>query len=263
MTKLVGIVNVTPDSFSDGGALQDKEAVLAYVRQLIADGADIVDLGAESTRPGAVAMSAEEEWKRLLPVLEPAIALCHAQGVGVSVDSYHPQTAEQAITLGVDMINDVGGGRDEAMLEVVRAADCQVIFMHSLSIPADKTVVLAEEEDPMAVIQSWAEALLSKCDRVGIDRSRLVLDLGIGFGKTAVQSLTLLNACDLLLPGGVPLYVGHSRKSFLGLFTDAPAAQRDELTLAFSAMLMQRGVDYLRVHDVAAHARLREVIDGR
>ena len=255
-TQLVGIVNLTPDSFSDGGeTLSAKEAVFA-IEDAIQNGAHVVDLGAESTRPGATPVDPEEEWRRLAPVL--ILKGRYGNKVRFSVDTRHAEVAYRALDLGADWINDVSGFSDPEMLEVVCNTDCKLVVMHSLTVPADKNITLPSTTDPVQEVQRFAQARLKQMQDAGIDRSRMIFDPGIGFGKTAEQSRALIERIGELRLIGVPLLVGHSRKSFLG------EGDRDAATLAVSKKLVAAGVDYLRVHDVAAHWALlmRQVANG-
>ena len=260
--KLMGILNVTPDSFSDGGDNNGDAgaaAMLARVQALLNDGADIIDIGAESTRPGATVLSAEEEWQRLEGILPEAISRIHAAGKQVSVDTRHPETAARAIGLGVDTINDVSGCTNPQMLAVLADSSCDIIFMHSLTIPADKSITLPEDVDVIEALKAFAAERAAECEALGIKKERLIFDPGIGFGKTAKQSIDILKrAPDLNRLGelGLKLLIGHSRKSFLAEFTDCPATERDSLTLAVSQYLLQHSVDIIRVHNVALHHEL-------
>ena len=248
-TKIVAILNLTPDSFSDGGAYLCPEHALKAIEQFIADGADVIDIGAESTRPGATPLSYEEEWQRLEPVLK---ALPRNKGVEFSLDTRHAQTAQKALSYGIDWINDVSGFSDPAMLESVKHSDCKLVAMHSLSVPADKNILMSESADVAQEIIDFAEHRIAQMQAAGIVRGRIIFDPGIGFGKTAQQSWDIIDGIERFLKLGVPLLVGHSRKSFLV----ANIAERDTATLALSRTLAVKGVAYLRVHDVAAHTRM-------
>ena len=253
---LIGIVNVTPDSFSGDGRMG--AAAVAHAHALVLAGADILDIGAESTRPGALAMTDEQEWERLAPVLRGISEQSWRADVRISVDTRHALTASRALALGVDIINDVGGLKDHTMLEVLSGSMCDCAVMHELGLPADASVTLPEGTDMVAALLMWKEAVTDAAQRAGIVPERLIHDPGIGFGKTPAQSLELiLGAGALVASGGRWLY-GHSRKSFLKLFTDAPADARDELTRGFSVMLAAADVPYLRVHDVAGQRALFE-----
>lgn len=252
-TKLIGILNITPDSFSDGGHYMSASHALLQTQKLIDDGASVIDIGAESTRPGATPLTAQEEWQRLEIVLPEIIQLLQGTEVQLSVDTYHPETADRALALGVDIINDVSGCVG-TMPHVLAAYDAPIILMHNMGIPADKNC-LAEVCDPVKEVYVWAEQKLEQLEKENIARKRIILDPGIGFGKNADQSLALLRGIDAFKALGVPLCIGHSRKSFLAGFSAYPAADRDTETLAVSLYLAQHGVDYLRVHDVEKHHR--------
>lgn len=244
--KLVGIVNLTPDSFSGDGRLGSD--ALNHANALIATGADLLDIGAESTRPGATPLSAEEEWNRLSPFLES-----YKGKIGLSIDTYH---AANATRLSAHIINDVSGLRDPAMLSALAGSKNAIIVMHSLSVPADKSIVWPADINPVAEILKWKEEVTARAEATGITAERLIFDPGLGFGKTLEQSLALALAARELVASGGRWLIGHSRKSFLSLFSDAPTADRDALTLVFSAMLADAGVHYLRVHNVEAHRKL-------
>jgi dihydropteroate synthase len=251
---IMGIVNVTPDSFSGDGVLA--EAAIRHAHALMEKGADILDIGAESTRPNATPLSADEEWARLGPVLEGIVAQRWRMRLRLSVDTRHAQTAARALAMGVDIINDVSGLADPAMAEILAEHACDIVVMHALSIPANPLLTLPEDCDIVAEILAWKNHIASHATLRGIGAERLIYDPGIGFGKTAQQSLTLVQSADILTKTGGRWLFGHSRKSFLKLVTDAPADARDEATLAFSAQLAEAGVDYLRVHNVARHVAL-------
>lgn len=250
-TTLVGILNLTPDSFSDGGMYASANAAYAHAVRMVEEGAGVIDIGAESTRPGAVAIAPEEEWRRLEPVLTRlASAGLH---VKISVDTRHPETARRAIALGVDWVNDVSGCTSQEMVNVVRQSACRLVVMHSLTVPASKEVVLPDDVDPVATVRTWFQEKLQNLMRVGITAERIIFDPGIGFGKTAVQSLELIRRADELHVPGTQLLFGHSRKSFLSPQNNLSIEEKDEATCTVSAYLAEKGVDYLRVHNVAAN----------
>lgn len=250
-SQLLGILNITPDSFSDGGCYNTVELALSQAKKLMAEGAAFVDIGAESTRPGAIALSAKEEWGRL----EAPLTAIKQAGIPVSVDSYHPENVSKALKLGADIINDVSGCETNAMQDVIAASNKPVIIMHNIGVPARKDCVLPEGTDPVATVVEWAEKRLQQLEAKGIVRERVILDPGIGFGKNAPQSIALLRAIPALQKVGVKLCIGHSRKSFLSSFSPVSAKDRDIETIALSLKLHTQGVDYLRVHDVAGHQR--------
>ncbi|NET71505.1 MAG: dihydropteroate synthase [Sphaerospermopsis sp. SIO1G2] len=259
-THIVGIVNITPDSFSDGGRYMDVNDALAHTQQLIEAGAHVIDVGAESTRPGATPLTDSEEWARLSPILPELIHLCHAHQVRVSLDTYHAPSAERAIALGIDWINDVSGGRNDALLQCVADAPhvCYVL-MHGISVPADPRITLPQTCDPLATVNIFFKTQRDRLHAYGIEEERILYDPGIGFGKNAAQSLALLWGAPRLCVPTSQLFIGHSRKSCFSLISpDAHA--RDILTLAASSYLIQQQVGFLRVHDVASHHELLQKI---
>lgn len=252
-TRIVGIVNLTPDSFSDGGKYMGADAAIAHMETLIEQGVDVLDIGAESTRPGARSLDPVEEWERLQPVL--AVAKSRFGITPVSVDTRNAATAARAIDAGVDWINDVNGGKDPQMLAVLSKASCRYVVMHSLSVPADPKVVLPEGVDAATTVHSWAEQRLQELYDAGIPPERVILDPGIGFGKTAEQSWNILRGLPNLMDLPSPLLIGHSRKSFFKTVTERDASERDMETHMVSAWLARHGVPYLRVHDVPGTKR--------
>jgi dihydropteroate synthase len=258
MTALVGILNLTPDSFSQDGVLGAAKQVEAHLRQLMDEGVDIIDVGAESTRPGATPLTPEEEWARLQDFLRDIIAHTHAAGKQVSLDTRHWQSAEKGLALGVDWINDVSGLRDAQMRRVLAEHGAsRIVLMHALSIPADPQLYLPEDADVMALLAQDAQEALARAEASGIRRERIIYDPGVGFGKTVRQNFTILTYAFRLRELGIPLLIGHSRKRFMQCINSSPASERDDLTVALSAGLILQGVEYLRVHAVGKHATLR------
>jgi dihydropteroate synthase len=251
-TRIVAIVNITPDSFSDGGLYLHADAALVAIKQAISNGADVIDIGAESTRPGAVPISHAEEWQRLLPVLEQ-FAIYPIGGI-ISIDTRHAETAKKALALGVHWITDVSGFEDAAMIDTVKDTDCKLVVMHSLGVPVDKNIVLPEGIDPVQHIIDWAVKRFARLEAASIARSRLIFDPGIGFGKTPSQSQEILRRVGEFSVLGVPLYIGHSRKSFL--MNADTIAEKDAATLEISRGLVASGVDYIRVHNVGLHKKM-------
>jgi dihydropteroate synthase len=247
-TKIVGILNITPDSFSDGGKYTDEQAIVNHTKNLIDEGADIIDVGAESTRPGAEKLSDEEEWQRLSHILSKIIQICHTYNVQVSLDTYHPNTAKKAVKLGVDYINDVDGLNNQKMVDTVKKSDVKLIVMHSLTVPADKQININEDLDVIIEIKNWAYDKIQNLVSMGIDKSRIIFDPGIGFNKTANQSMELIQRVNEFKDLQIPIYIGHSRKSFLG-----DIKKRDERTLEISKQLIKQEIEYIRVHDVNSH----------
>ncbi|MEO8467109.1 MAG: dihydropteroate synthase [Gammaproteobacteria bacterium] len=252
----MGIVNLTPDSFSDGGELADDASVDARVDQLAAAGAEYIDVGAESTRPGATPLTADQEWARLAPALERVFARYEGEMLRprISIDTYHSSTARRALELGVDVINDVSGLTHPAMVDLAASSTADWVAMHNLGVPADKTRVLPADQDPTDVVERWLQERLHEWQRAGLDLGRVVFDPGVGFGKNALQSLRLLRNVQRFHRYGLRILVGHSRKSFMHHVTTAGREERDLFTVGASLKLSALGVDILRVHNVAAHA---------
>jgi len=250
----MGIVNVTPDSFSDGGAL-DWPSVDAHVDALLAAGAELIDVGAESTRPGATPLRADQEWARLEPILGRLIDK-HGRATLrplLSVDTYHPDTARRALALGADVINDVSGLTSPVMLEIAAASGKNWVAMHNVGVPADKSKTLPVNENPGDAVERWLEQRIGEWQHAGLDLNRVIFDPGIGFGKNPLQSLQLLRDMQRFQRYGLRCLVGHSRKSFMHGFAAADQSDRDLVTIGASLQLCTQGVDILRVHDVAAH----------
>lgn len=260
-TQIMGIVNATPDSFSHAKtghyAPEDVVKQAYFLRE---QGADMVDIGAESTRPGATPLTAQEEWCRLLPVLCALKTDMQTGVLPVSVDTYHVETAAHALDMGVHTINDVSGLQNSEMCALLAQSHCGIIAMHSLGLPAKKEDVLPKETVMKHWLDGWYKAQMQRLRQYGISPARVVLDAGIGFGKTAEQSLSLLHAVSMRDHEKEQWLIGHSRKSFLTVVEAQPAPARDALTRAFSVMPILSGVRYLRVHDVAGHSRLRAAL---
>jgi dihydropteroate synthase len=260
--RLAGVVNLTPDSFSDGGRYLDPERAVEHALRLVEEGADLLDLGAESTRPGggvygngARTVAAGEELGRLLPVLErlrPRVA------VPISVDTRKAAVARAALEAGADLVNDVSALGDPGMAAVVTGAACPIVLMHSRGELATMQTGIAFG-DVVAEVGEELGALRARAEDAGIERARIVLDPGLGFGKTAAQNLELLRRLDELAALGSPLLVGASRKSFLGDVTGAPPAERLEGSLAAALWAARGGAAILRVHDVLATRRFLAV----
>jgi 2-amino-4-hydroxy-6-hydroxymethyldihydropteridine diphosphokinase / dihydropteroate synthase len=255
--QLVGILNITPDSFSDGGKFIESNAALTHALHLVEQGASVLDIGAESTAPNAKILTAEEEWDRLEPIL---LALQASRDKfllwpKISVDTRHARTAKKAVGLGIDWINDVTGLQDPAMQEIASSTNKTYVVMHYLSIPADKKHILPRDQDPINIIYEWGKQHLDELEKKGIPRQHIIFDPGIGFGKSPEHSLLLIKNIAQFTGLKTRLLLGYSRKSFLSLFTDKPPHERDIETLAISLCLASQPVDYLRVHDVESCAR--------
>jgi dihydropteroate synthase len=246
---LMGVVNVTPDSFSDGGRFIDAADAVAQAERLAEEGADLVDLGGESTRPGAAPVDAEEERRRVVPVIERL----RARGfrLPLSIDTSKAQVARIALQAGADLVNDVSGLSDPALAEVVARAGVPVVVMHTRGTPAEMAG-RASYGDLLAEVAAELRAALARGAAAGIPLERIILDPGLGFAKTPAQTVELLARVGELRALGRPLLVGPSRKRFIGELTGAPVEARLPGTLAAVTACVLAGVELIRVHDVAA-----------
>ena len=258
-TRIMGILNVTPDSFSDGGKWNTRDNALRHMEEMVRDGADIIDIGAESSRPGFVPMGAAEETARLMPFLEAVLAVCP---VPVSVDTFKAETARAALHAGAHLLNDIWGlqytEEPGAMARVAAAADVPVIVMHN----QEGTSYAGNMIDSM---RDFFLRSLMAAGAAGLSREKIILDPGIGFGKTAEQNLHVLNRMDeLIFYDGVeyPLLLGASRKSFIGAALGLPVEERMEATGAACVLGITRGASIVRVHDVKPIARMCRMADA-
>lgn len=253
--RLMGIVNVTPDSFSDGGRYASTCAALAHCEQLVAEGADILDLGGESSRPGSPPVPLAEELARVLPVLREAVKL----GVPISVDTYKPQTMQAALAEGADIINDIWALRQPGARAAVAAhPSCGVCLMHMHGEP--QTMQREPMQgDAVAQVLAFLERESAFLLAAGVSPSRIVWDAGIGFGKTVAQNFSLLARQADLLAGGYPLLAAWSRKSSLGAVTGLPVEERLAPSIAAALLAVERGARIVRVHDVKQTAAALKV----
>lgn len=242
---IMGILNVTPDSFSDGGKYTNLECAKKQVKKLIDEGADIIDIGGESTRPGYEKISDTEEIARIVPVIRE---IKQSFSIPISVDTYKPKVAEAALQAGADMINDIWGFRyDEAMAEIVAAYEVPVCLMHN----RDNT----EYVDSLSDVWKDLENSLLIAYKHGVKKENIILDPGIGFGKTYEQNLQMMKHLEKFCQKGYPVLLGTSRKSMIGITLDLPVTERVEGTLATSVIGAIKGCDFVRVHDVKENAR--------
>jgi dihydropteroate synthase len=258
-TWLMGIVNVTPDSFSDGGVFFDTDRAVAHGLELACQGADILDIGGESTRPGSFPVPAEEELRRILPVVE---ALRKQTAVLLSVDTTKAAVARAALGAGVDIVNDISALRlDPAMASVVGASGAGLVLMHMKGTP--RTMQESPRyDDLMGEIGAFLSERVREAEAAGISPGRIVIDPGIGFGKTGGHNLTLLNRLAELEAVGRPICVGLSRKAFIGRILGLPPGERLEGTIAAAVLAISRGARILRVHDVGAVAKAVRVAEA-
>ena len=257
---IMGVLNVTTDSFSDGGQFSDVESAVAHARQLVTEGAEIIDIGGESTRPGAEPVSEEEELRRVLPVIERLAAEQNSEfriqnsKFLISIDTMKPAVARAAVAAGAEIINDVTGLREPAMREVVRATGAAAIAMHMQGTPRDMQAA-PQYNDVVGEIREFFRQTFEACLRFGIDPLRLAFDPGIGFGKTTAHNLALIRNLDAIRVGDRPIVLGVSRKSFIGkvLGTSDPA-DRAWPTVALTSYGRSRGAHVFRVHEVRPNA---------
>lgn len=260
-TLLMGILNVTPDSFSDGGLHLDTDAAVAHGLQLAEEGADVLDVGGESTRPGAEPVNAEDEIARVVSVIDRLVATL--PDVPVSVDTRKPEVAAAALAAGASIVNDIGGGTEPGMFEAVREAGAGMILMHMKGEPT--TMQLDPTyDDVVGEVTEFLRERLEDAIFAGIPHERLCADPGIGFGKDLEHNLALLRAVRSMRQTlGVPLLVGPSRKRFIGTLTDTPApADRLEGSAGAVAWCAAQCADLVRVHDVLAMRRVVQVVDA-
>ena len=244
--RVMGIVNATPDSFSDGGLHASSQAAIAHCEQLLREGAELLDIGGESSRPGSPPLPLDEELARLLPVVRAALQM----GVPISVDTYKPQVMQQVLDVGADIINDIWALRQPGALQVVaRHPRCAVVLMHMHGQPQTM------QQQPMAgdvlpEILSFLKHSALSLSALGVEKSRIAIDPGIGFGKTVEQNFSLLARQRELLEPGFALLAGWSRKSSLGAVTGLPVGQRLGASVAAALLAVQQGAHIVRVHDV-------------
>lgn len=247
---IMGIVNVTPDSLSDGGRYDTVEKAVAHGLQLVREGAGILDIGGESTRPGATPVSLEDELERVLPVIEQ---LSSTAGVPLSIDTYKPEVMRAAIAAGADIVNDVRALQEPGALEIVAASDAGVCLMHMQGRPQTMQID-PQYEDVVHEVNAFLAQRLAVAEAAGIVRERVVLDPGFGFGKKTEHNLQLLRQLDTTLALGRPLLIGLSRKSVLGQITGGDVDVRLHASLAASVISVMKGARIVRVHDVKATA---------
>jgi dihydropteroate synthase len=247
--RLMGIVNATPDSFSDGGHFLDPAAALQHALKLVEDGADILDIGGESTRPGAIPVPVDEELQRVIPLIE---RLAASTQIPISIDTMKARVAREALAAGATIVNDVSALQfDEQMIEVCADSDCGVIVMHMQGTP--QTMQHSPHyENVVEEVREFLAGRVAALDAAGIAPERIVLDPGIGFGKTAAHNLDLLRNIERLRSLDRPVLIGHSRKRFLGKLLGKAIDERTAGTIGVSIALAQQHADILRVHDVAA-----------
>ena len=259
ITHIMGVLNVTPDSFSDGGAYLDANTAIAHAKTMVAEGATIIDIGGESSRPGSEPVSAEVELDRVLPVIRALVS--EQLDVPLSIDTTKAVVAQHALEAGAHIINDITALRgDAAMAHIAAEMEAGVILMHMKGTP--RTMQHAPQyenvvEDIYEALENW----INDASQNGIDPDRIIVDPGIGFGKTIEQNLKILKHLDVFKQLNKPILIGTSRKSFIGNLLDLPVTERVEGTLATVCWAITHGADIVRVHDVKATVRAARMID--
>jgi len=248
---VMGIVNVTPDSFSDGGRHASTAAAIAHAHRLVEDGADILDIGGESTRPGAAAVNEQEELDRILPVIEGLRGI----SVSISIDTCKPGVMRAALAAGASMVNDINALQAAGALDVVASSDAAVCLMHKQGTPQTMQQQ-PQYQDVVAEVIAFLRERIAAVEAAGIARNRIVIDPGFGFGKTLAHNLELLRQLPAFHVLGVPLLAGLSRKSMLGVISGREVDERLAASVAASLLALQRGAAIVRVHDV------RETVDA-
>ncbi|MFZ1319699.1 MAG: dihydropteroate synthase [Candidatus Nitrotoga sp.] len=255
-TLVMGIVNITPDSFYDGGHHWQRDAALVHAHQMIQEGADLLDIGGESTRPGALSISAQEELDRIMPVIEGL----HGVPVPLSVDTYKTEVMRSALAAGASMINDINALQQPDALAVVAASDAAVCLMHKQGPP--QTMQQPHYQDVVAEVLQFLRSRILSAQKAGIVRERIMVDPGFGFDKTLANNLALLRHLDEFSVLGVPLLAGISRKSMLGTITGQDVEHRVHASVAAALLAVMRGACMVRVHDVRATVDALKVLNA-
>jgi dihydropteroate synthase len=258
-TLVMGILNVTPDSFSEDGRYFDPGEAVRHATQMISDGVDVVDVGGESTRPGSDPVPTEDEIRRVLPVIERIVE--QNPDFPISIDTRKAGVADRALAAGATIVNDVSAGGDPMMFDVVRKRDAAIVLMHMKGEP--KTMQQSPEyEDVVGEVHEYLRERIEAAEFAGIEAERIAIDPGIGFGKNLEHNLELIRGIGAFLDLGRPVLVGPSRKRFIGTILDVPEDERVEGTIGAVAWLVSRGAHVVRVHDVGEVVRAVRVIDA-
>ncbi len=258
-TRVMGILNVTPDSFSDGGKFLESDKAVDHAAQMVEEGADIIDVGGESSRPGAFSVPVEEELERVIPVIQK---LAERFETVISVDTTKAIVAREALKVGAAMVNDITAlHHDAGMVDVIKDSSCQVILMHIQGTPQTM------QENPTYTdvvndIKIYFKSVIQQVQRSGIQQDRVILDPGIGFGKTVEHNLTILRRLSELGELGYPLAIGVSRKSFIGKILDVSVEERLEGSLAAVAVVVWNGAKIIRAHDVRETVRVVQMVNA-
>jgi dihydropteroate synthase len=262
-TYIMGVLNVTPDSFSDGGKFATVDAAIAQAVQMVISGVDIIDIGGESTKPGATSVDEATELARVMPVIEGIRQHPDIQNIPISIDTTKASVARSAIMAGADIVNDVSGGQfNEQMFETVAQLGVPYVLMHMRGMPATMQQ-MTDYDDVVGEILAYFETQIDRAVNAGIDRAKMILDPGIGFAKQYQQSIEIIRHLDRFESLDLPLLVGVSRKSFIGKILDQPDPEKRLWgTSAACCAAIAKGADILRVHDVAAMVDVSRVADA-
>jgi len=255
-TLILGILNVTPDSFSDGGLFDNVDTAVAHGKKMVSDGADLLDIGGESTRPGAAPLSEKEELGRIFPVLTQ---LLHEVSVPISIDTYKPHVADTCLKAGAHLINDITGMKNPELRKIAAKHNAPVVIMHMKGTPKTMQQNPAYQ-DLLGEITTFFQEQIHRAQKEGIQQ--IIIDPGIGFGKTVNHNLEILQHLDVFKSLGCPICVGPSRKSFIGTITGLSAKERLEGTLAAMTIAIMNGANIVRVHDIKECKRAVQVIDA-
>ena len=255
---VMGVVNVTPDSFSDGGRFSDTAGAVAHALRLMDEGAAIVDIGGESTRPGAPEVSIDEELRRVIPVIEQLRARVAAP---ISIDSRHAQVMRAALAAGADMVNDVQALQGPEALQVVADSDAGICLMHMQGDPRSMQQA-PHYNDVVTEVRDFLAARVAACRAAGIDAARIAIDPGIGFGKTRAHNLEILSKLQAFTALGRPIVIGVSRKATIGALTGRPVAERLAGSIALATLAAARGAAIIRAHDVAATVDAMKIVSA-
>ncbi len=257
--SFVGVVNITDDSFSDGGCFNQTDKAIWQILKLASDGASIIEIGAQSTRPGAIITGPDEEYDRLKPVLDGIMQFMQDGTLSISIDTFWPSIIKELLNnYPISWINDVKGELDDDTLKLIAQKNCKLCLMHSLNVPPTKQMIIPLEKEPIDVIIEWGKFYVNRLLSLGFLPDQIILDPGIGFGKSIYQNIEILQKVEELKKLGTKIMIGHSRKSYLAAFSSVAAANRDIETIAVSCFLKDK-VDFLRVHNVEDHMRFLAV----
>ena len=258
-TLIMGILNITPDSFSDGGLFFDKKRAIKQAHAMVEAGADIIDVGGESTKPGSLSLTYEEEIDRVIPVVGE---LCNEIDIPISIDTYKSEVAKQALDLGVHIVNDISGLKfDPKMAHLISSYRASVVLMHIKGTPSDMQKN-PKYDDLFAEISSYLEDSVKIAQNAGIRKENCIIDIGIGFGKTTYHNLKLINRLYEFQNIGCPIMIGPSRKSFIGNVLNLPVDQRLEGTAAAVVVSIMKGAHIIRVHDVGFISNVVKMTDA-